>query len=201
MTETELKNIIAKNLADNRKLLNFTQLELAEKLNYSDKSISKWERGEAIPDVYVLKQLSDLFGTTVDSLMTDRSKNKSVSLLGLTFKKRILIPILSVLLVFFIATIVSCCLMVFVPEFAYAWMAFIIALPVSSIVAIVFSAIWGNRIAVSICVSALTWTSALLIFLLVNKPNIYLFFVIAAVFQLLIVGWHFLFSSKPKNRK
>ena len=53
----ELKDIVAKNLVELRKIFGFTQLEIAEKLNYSDKAISKWERGESLPDVETLKKL------------------------------------------------------------------------------------------------------------------------------------------------
>ena len=58
----ELREIIAKNISDLRKKSGLTQIELAEKLNYSDKAVSKWERGDSVPDVGVLKQIADLFG-------------------------------------------------------------------------------------------------------------------------------------------
>ena len=41
----------AKNITELRILNNMTQMELAEKLNYSDKTISKWERAESSPDI------------------------------------------------------------------------------------------------------------------------------------------------------
>ena len=65
----ELKLIIAKNIQKLRQEKGMTQLELAEKLNYSDKSISKWERGESIPDIVVLKAVADLFEVTLDYLV------------------------------------------------------------------------------------------------------------------------------------
>ena len=49
----ELKNIVASNLIELRVASGMTQSQLAEKINYSDKSVSKWERAEAIPDVAV----------------------------------------------------------------------------------------------------------------------------------------------------
>ena len=61
-----LKNIVSKNIIYLRKLNQMTQFELGKKLNYSDKAISKWERGEAIPDAYILKQMSELFHVSVD---------------------------------------------------------------------------------------------------------------------------------------
>ena len=66
----ELKLIFASNLIRLRTAAGMTQAELAEKINYSDKSISKWERGEAIPDAFVLKQMAAIFKVTVDYLLT-----------------------------------------------------------------------------------------------------------------------------------
>ncbi len=67
----DLKPIIAKNIAELRKAASMTQIELATRLNYSDKAVSKWERGESIPDVGVLKEIADLFEVRVDYLLTE----------------------------------------------------------------------------------------------------------------------------------
>lgn len=66
-----MKQIISLNLSELRRERGMTQLELAEKLNYSDKAVSKWERGESIPDILVLKSIADLFGVTVDYLISE----------------------------------------------------------------------------------------------------------------------------------
>ena len=73
----EIKAAVAANLVVLRNGMGMTQLQLAEKLAYSDKAVSKWERGESIPDVYMLKQIADLFGVTVDFLISDH-KDKSI---------------------------------------------------------------------------------------------------------------------------
>ena len=62
----EWDKIISKNIVEYRKRAKLTQSELAEKLNFSDKSISKWERGEAIPDVVVLINMSEIFRITLN---------------------------------------------------------------------------------------------------------------------------------------
>ncbi len=66
----DLKLVAASNLINLRTAAGLTQAELGAKLNYSDKSISKWERGEAIPDAYVLTQMAGLFGVSVDYLLS-----------------------------------------------------------------------------------------------------------------------------------
>ena len=69
----DIKNNVAKNITELRLLNNMTQMELAEKINYSDKTVSKWERGESSPDIAVLVEIADLFGVTLDYLV--RSEN------------------------------------------------------------------------------------------------------------------------------
>ena len=72
----ELKFIIAKNIQALRQEKGMTQVELAEKLNYSDKSVSKWERGESLPDITVLKGIADLFEVSLDYLTEDEHRQK-----------------------------------------------------------------------------------------------------------------------------
>ena len=70
---TELKLVTASNIINERTKAGMTQAELGAKLNYSDKSVSKWERGEAIPDAYVLSEMAELFGVTVDYLLSSHT--------------------------------------------------------------------------------------------------------------------------------
>ena len=70
MQLSDLKLISASNIIKLRTGAGMTQAELGAALNYSDKTISKWERGEAIPDAYVLTQLAELFGVTVDNILS-----------------------------------------------------------------------------------------------------------------------------------
>lgn len=67
----EINQKIAKNLTHYRKAAGLTQAELAEIINYSDKSVSKWESGNGVPDIYTLIQLAKLYGVTVDVLIGD----------------------------------------------------------------------------------------------------------------------------------
>ena len=73
MELAELKLICASNLIRLRTDVGLTQAELGARLNYSDKSVSKWERGEAIPDAWVLTRLAEIFGVTVDYLLTSHT--------------------------------------------------------------------------------------------------------------------------------
>ena len=74
----EIKNIVAKNITELRLLNNMTQAELAEKLNYSDKTISKWERAESSPDISVLVEIADIFGVTLDYMVHSEGTEEKV---------------------------------------------------------------------------------------------------------------------------
>ena len=128
----ELKDIIANNITKYRKELGLTQLELAERLNYSDKSVSKWERAEGVPDAITLKQLADLFGITVDALMSEEQPKKSTfARIKETVLTRTNIAISSVILAWLVATICFVILRLVFPNATKLWLAFIYALPVS----------------------------------------------------------------------
>ena len=74
----ELKLITASNIINLRTGAGLTQAELGAMLNYSDKTISKWERAEAIPDAFVLRQLGEIFGVTVDNLLSSHDEWKPI---------------------------------------------------------------------------------------------------------------------------
>ena len=71
MNDEKLKNQLGANIAAFRKRSGMTQAVLAEKLNFSDKAVSKWERGESVPDVLTLMNLAELFEISVDDLLRD----------------------------------------------------------------------------------------------------------------------------------
>lgn len=63
---------IGKFIAEHRKKVNLTQMQLAEKLNITDKAISKWERGITMPDVSIMLKLCDILGISVNELLSGK---------------------------------------------------------------------------------------------------------------------------------
>ena len=76
MADKPTRETIAANLTQYRKLYGLTQAELAEAIGYSDKSVSKWERGEGTPDIFLLLTLSEIYGVTVSELIGQTGKSK-----------------------------------------------------------------------------------------------------------------------------
>ncbi len=203
----ELKQTIADNLVNYRKQAHLTQQQLAEKINYSDKAVSKWERGEGVPDVLVLKSIADIYGITVnDFLVEHKDKPKKLRLKDF-WAKRWLISLLSAGLVFLIATIVTVIWWLIVPAdgTTVAKYAYIAAIPTALIVTLVFACVWGKLWMRCVVASALIWTLCLLLHLVILSITSYawMIYLIGAVLQVLVVLWFLLeyFIRRGKQSK
>ena len=189
----ELKETIAKNLVELRTQARLTQLQLAEKLNYSDKAVSKWERGEAIPDIRVLIKLAEIYNITVDDILTDSAAKKVKPKMHIG-KKRVLITLLSVGLACFVATVIFM-IVFFIPQTAqYAYLVYICLPFACSVVLMVFSVKWGNWIRNIVASSLLVWTSAVIFQVFVNEftadfDKMYFMYIVAGSFEILIILW------------
>ena len=183
----ELRIVIAKNIVRYRTLAGITQFELAEKLNYSDKSVSKWERAQGSPDVLVLKEMADLFGVKVDDLLTPHEENERVVLPSneRSRAKKMLITFMSVGLVWLVATIVYVALELF--DVNGIWRTFIYAIPASFIVLTVFSALWANKAWQGVSISLLIWTTLASIYLTFIGSKAWLFFFVGIPLQILTI--------------
>ena len=192
-----LRRNIADNLIFYRKQKGLTQLDIADKFNYSDKAVSKWERAEAVPDVYILKQLADLYGITLDDLLS-ADKKKREKLATHTERKskitKIFVTILSCALVWCIATTVYIFPIIIIPDVTDSWVVFLYALVINFILLVVFSSIWGRRIYKFISVSGLIWSLFIaictsLVTLASLDAKIWLLLVIAAAMQVMTILW------------
>lgn len=194
-----LKEQIGKNIAEYRKLANFSQIEFAEKLNYSDKAVSKWERGESLPDIIVLKQIADIFGITVNDLLGEKdTKRKKLDLKKLVKNKKTVL-LMSVMLVWLVATITFVFMQIFDILNSHSWLVFVYAVPASAIVAIVFFAKWKKILYTAIAESFLIWSVAFCICLSIPTPKIWLLLIILIPLQILVVLWNYYLYKKKKQ--
>lgn len=188
----DLKNIIAANISQLRRDKGITQLELAERLNYSDKAVSKWERGESYPDVATLKEIAELFSVTVDYLLQEEHPQEKTARREYTRKQRrnrVLITAISCVLVWLIATFVFVNIDLLTVDSHAHWLAFIYAVPVTAIVLLIFNSIWGRPRWNFAIISALMWSSLLAICLTMLSANLWLLFLVGIPGQVIIVLW------------
>lgn len=188
----DLKQIIAKNITDLRREHHLTQAELADRLNYSDKAISKWERGESVPDIAVLKQIADLFSVKVDYLITETPDAADVIVKEITprmRRRRLAVSLMALSLVWLIATVTFVCLSLALPDVRGLWLAFIYAVPVSCIVGIVFNSLWGRRRMNYLIISVLVWGLLLGLFFSIPVPGIWRIFLLGIPAEIIILLW------------
>ena len=193
--EIEFRGIVAQNITMYRKAAGLTQLELAEKLNYSDKAISKWERGESLPDLYILQTIANMFGITLNDLVSEADHPKT----NVNKLNKIVILLLSIVLTWLVAIVSFVVLKIANVEMI--WMPFIYAIPTSLIVSIVFSKLWKFRLLLFTSVSLLYYTIPLAICMQLNwQHDVYTLFFVAIPLQILTILW-FLRKNKLQNKK
>lgn len=212
MDDEKLKKQIGANIASYRKRMQLTQVGLAERLNYSDKAVSKWERGESAPDVLTMVQLADLFEVTVNDLLVDpnvlpdnpgtveRVMGKAVEK---TFKRKankLIILMLSTVLVWFIALFTFVVLSSF--DIPKTWMAFIFAIPVNAIVLLSLRSAWHDFRWNQALISTIMWGCILSIymsFIVFFFINVWKLFLLGIPGQIAIILWFRLYHKAPKE--
>lgn len=180
----DLKPIIAKNIMTLRQGAKLTQSDLAERLNYSDKAISKWERAESIPDITVLKAIADLFEVPLDYLVREdheQPAEKKPAPVAQKKRNHLVITMLSIVIVWFVATLAYVLADMIDPTVTMRFLVFVYALPVSMIVWLVFNSIWFNSRRNYLIISLLMWTVILSVVLTLCAFDI-------SSWQLLLLG-------------
>lgn len=183
----DLKQTVARNIAALRRESGMTQIELAQALSYSDKAVSKWERGESIPDVSVLKEIASLFSVSVDYLLEPEHDQPVAEMSRREKHNRAFITGMCILLVWMIAT-----LFFILPLSSFPWMPFVYAVPASMILWLVFNSVWFNPRKNFLIVSLLMWTvlaSVYLSLLVFAKVNFWLIFTLGIPGQAIILLW------------
>lgn len=202
MDGEKLKYQIGANIVSHRKRCGMTQAGLAEKLNYSDKAVSKWERGESMPDVLTLVLLAEQFGISVNDLIADPNElPEDPGIVTKVVEKRLkkkanksIILKLCSLLVWFVALFLYVVLSSF--DVSNSWVFFVIAIPANAIVLLSLRSAWHdfrwNRALISIIVwgSLLTIYALLWVFL---KVNIWKIFLLGIPGQIAVLLWFRMF--------
>ena len=191
----DIKQIIAKNLVDLRKKHGLTQNELAQKLNYSDNAVSRWERGELSPSVEVLQNISEVYGVEVDALLRENITNE----IEKDSKTQRINKMATIILIVSIIWCVVALLYVYSYKIFHLnlWRAFCWAVPISCVVLLPFNDYWGKYIYKFVILSVFVWTTLTCIYLQFLVYNLWLIFIVGIPAQIALVIWAFI---KPKTR-
>ena len=183
----ELKDIIAQNIIELRKQNKLTQAELAEKLNYTDKAISKWERGESIPEIATLKRIAELFNCTVDVLLTENSTKdlKKYALpRNIIINRRIISAAVSTV-VWCISTIVFLYLYFYQSKMEFRVFAWTI--PLNFLVLWVLFKNWNKKKLIPFVLSGFVWSFLIAIYWSTYEYDTWLILLIGIPIQVLII--------------
>ncbi len=184
ISEENIRKNFATRLTAYRKNAGLTQTQLAEKLNYSDKSVSKWERGDGLPDFYVMVKIADLFSVSLDDLIKEGPIKRP-----LLTRNKFVTTLLAMGLPWLIAVILFTLFNIIGITAFKSWLFFIYALPITSVLAIVFTCIWWRKLPQFLAVSSLLWTVPTSLVVTFQIENISLLYTISAVLQVLVVLW------------
>ena len=205
--QKEINEKVGKNLMYYRKQAGLTQAELAEKINYSDKSISKWESGNGVPDLYTLMALGELFNVPINAFIAEETP---VQIQKKTAGLHLLITLLSCGIVWLLAMCAFVTMYLSHTKLA-PWIVFLYASMAASIVVIVYAGIWKHRIVGFISVSALIWLTLTCMFITGMQVSIiygnsyaglwsiYLLGVPLQILEILWVFFRFLFRKNKKK--
>lgn len=194
----DIKPIVAKNIAELRIAKGMTQIQLAEQLNYSDKAVSKWERGESLPDVAVLTQIADLFEVPLDYLVRAEHaapvEEKDCEVKPVHTRKlhnHSVITGMGILVVWLVAALVLIIIHMTPVSQKVEWLIFTYAIPATIIVWLVFNSVWFNRRRNFLIISLLMWSVLLATFLtlLAAGVNVWMVFLLGILGQVIIFMW------------
>lgn len=215
MNDEKLKNQPGANIVTYRKRSGLTQARLAERLNYSDKAVSKWERGESMPDVLTLVQLAELFEITVDDLLRDPDEIPANSggpieqameaavekTLKRKANKRVILW-LSSLLVWFVALLIFVIVSSF--DIPRSWVAFLYAIPADAIVQLSLRSAWKDFRYNKTIISILMWGGLLSLYVslkLFVHVDFWKLFLLGIPGQLAVLLWFRMYRVNSKEEK
>lgn len=208
MDAEKLKLQIGANISAYRKRAGLTQAGLAEKLNYSDKAVSKWERGESVPDVITLVQLAEQFEISVGDLLVDpnalpgqlNNLEKAMSTVSERALRRKanknVILCLSSLLCWFVALFFYVVLSSFEATDPYSLLFFAYALPANAIVLLSLRSAWHDFRWNKALISIIVWGSLFslyITFYVFWKVHVWKLFLLGIPGQMAIFLWFRLF--------
>ena len=184
----KIKEIVGENLAHLRKERKLTQLEIAEMFGYSDKAISKWEKGDTLPDIETLYKICNFYNVTLDYLTHEPTKENQKKY-AVKRANRISIVCLLVSLVWMLATIIYVWLFLVAKPSVNHWEVFIWAVPVSCLVLFILNHLWGKRVYIFYIGTVFIWSLIVSVYLESLVWNPWPLFLLGVPAQISLLLW------------
>ena len=189
-----LREIVSKNIIELRKASNLTQIELAKKINYSDKAISRWEKGEVLPDIETIQVLSDVFNVPMSAILEKKENNQAK--LSIPSKQDILSQIFIICEIWLILSVVYAYLNI--SKGHNIWQIFLWGIPATALILLMLNRKKKNNLTSFIYATVLVWSTITCIFLhMLNSCPWYIFILGVPAQGMLIVRFLFNYKRKP----
>lgn len=194
------KETVRENLIKLRKEHKFTQIELAEKIGYSDKAISRWETGEVNPDIETLENLAKLYGVDITVFFSEYSpeQHRAEVARDTQLGRKIAVWILMGIALWYIGIMLFIYSNTFLPDTTRSWLIFIWLVPMTFLLCSVMNKMWGNAVLGIIFASLVCWSLLAAIYLHFLKYNLYLLFISGVPIQMAILILDYM-KRKAKN--
>ncbi len=190
ITMKDLQEILITNLITLRKARGLTQIELGERVSYSDKTISKWENGDSCPNIEALYRLAEFYGVRIDDLL--RADFRADLPIRQEAPRRryskLVITMLAVVAVWCVAILLFAVLTLD-ESMVGEWLCFIYAVPVSLVTVLVFNTLWGNRRMNYLIISLLLWSLLTTAFLQLLPYHLWMVFLLGIPIQIAVILW------------
>lgn len=189
--KNDIKTTVASNLIALRKSKGLTQADVANALNYSDKSVSKWEHADSLPDISILSALADMYGVTLDYLTHEDAEEQLAYVNGKhkpDRERQLTIEILAVTIILLCSTVAFVYGYCFREVQYVFWQAYLWAIPASSILLLYFNHVWHKNILASIILkSILLWSLLLCIYLQFFDYKLWMIFIIGVPIEAIFI--------------
>lgn len=195
-----IKEIIASNLQSLRKQKRLTQLEVGEAVHYSDKAVSRWEKGESLPDVETLQSLAEFFGVKTAYLFEEHI---TTPIFPVESRQQAINKVISISLSVLIVWLIALFVFLYLGSYndVYCWQLFVWAVPTSTLVLQYFNKIWGKKKYSPILSSILIWSFIASVYCQFIHYNLWLIFFVGAPIQVVIVLNSFIKNIKQSEKK
>lgn len=197
-----VREIISNNIVELRKAHHLSQAELGNALAYSDKTISKWERGESLPDIETLTNIAEYFKVDLNFFIVphDNLSNKvNVNTKKSLYKKSLTAALLVLGILFICTTIFMYGYLSQKQGWQLSWLSFMYFAPISTLTIIIYMRKYLNRLSFIILLSILLWSFLSCVYvnvLMLSDSNIWMLFISGAPVQAaIILLWFFKFDK------
>lgn len=192
----KIREIVSKNLVTLRKRNNLTQGELAKKINFSDKAISRWEKGEVLPDLETLETVAKVYGVTL-SYLIEKHEDYIKEETGKPTKNEILVHIMAICGLWTVLAILFVYLKTF-DQYVF-WQAFVWGVPFTCFYILCFTKRWNNKPLKLVIRTILNWTLLASVYLQLIQFNLWLIFIVGVPIQVAIVVASFSNKKSDNN--